>query len=96
MYCVYELYIYTYIYIYVYNHTHSCIHTYIPNPAFFFPCHRELQATRKELRDLLSAFGELTSVRLPKKFDGKHRGFAFADFVTHQAIRVLVYAALSY
>ena len=62
------------------------MHTYILNPAFFFPC-RELQATRKELRDLLSAFGELTSVRLPKKFDGKHRGFAFADFVTHQAKR---------
>ena len=35
-------------------------------------------------QELLSAFGELTSVRLPKKFDGKHRGFAFADFVTHQ------------
>jgi len=32
----------------------------------------------------VAAFGELTSVRLPKKFDGKHRGFAFADFVTHQ------------
>ena len=42
------------------------------------------EATRKELRELLSAFGELTSIRLPKKFDGKHRGFAFADFVTHQ------------
>jgi multiple RNA-binding domain-containing protein 1 len=40
------------------------------------------EATRKELRELLSAFGELTSIRLPKKFDGKHRGFAFADFVT--------------
>jgi multiple RNA-binding domain-containing protein 1 len=42
------------------------------------------EATRKELRELLAAFGELTAVRLPKKFDGKHRGFAFADFVTHQ------------
>ena len=42
------------------------------------------EATRKELRELLAAFGELTSVRLPKKFDGTHRGFAFADFVTHQ------------
>ncbi|EKX44674.1 hypothetical protein GUITHDRAFT_109452 [Guillardia theta CCMP2712] len=42
------------------------------------------EANKKELRDLLSSFGELTSLRLPSKFDGSHRGFAFAEFVTHQ------------
>ncbi|EKX44675.1 hypothetical protein GUITHDRAFT_109453 [Guillardia theta CCMP2712] len=40
------------------------------------------EANKKELRDLLSSFGELTSLRLPSKFDGSHRGFAFAEFVT--------------
>jgi multiple RNA-binding domain-containing protein 1 len=26
----------------------------------------------------------LKKVRLPKKFDGTHRGFAFVEFLTHQ------------
>jgi multiple RNA-binding domain-containing protein 1 len=30
------------------------------------------------------AFGQLKSLRLPKKFDGSHRGFAFVEFLTHQ------------
>lgn len=29
-------------------------------------------------------YGQLKSLRLPKKFDGRHRGFAFLDFVTKQ------------
>ena len=40
--------------------------------------------TRAELRALFSAFGQLKSVRLPKKFDGGHRGFAFCEFTTAQ------------
>lgn len=40
------------------------------------------EATRKDLQTLLSPFGHLRSLRLPKKFDGSHRGFAFAEFVT--------------
>eukprot|EP00793_Prasinoderma_coloniale_P000066 PRCOL_00005574-RA len=40
------------------------------------------EATQKDLRTLLSPFGHLRSLRLPKKFDGTHRGFAFAEFVT--------------
>eukprot|EP00903_Cladosiphon_okamuranus_P014644 g13579.t1 len=42
------------------------------------------QATAKELRELFSSFGQLKRVRLPKKFDGGHRGFAFVDFLTSQ------------
>eukprot|EP00040_Diaphanoeca_grandis_P044144 m.11430 g.11430 ORF g.11430 m.11430 type:complete len:941 (-) comp8809_c0_seq1:378-3200(-) len=40
------------------------------------------ETNKKELRDLCSAFGQIKSVRLPKKFDGNHRGFAFVDFLT--------------
>eukprot|EP00752_Nemacystus_decipiens_P011869 g10527.t1 len=42
------------------------------------------QATAQELRELFSSFGQLKRVRLPKKFDGGHRGFAFVDFLTPQ------------
>lgn len=45
---------------------------------------RVFQATSKELRELFSSFGQLKRVRLPKKFDGGHRGFAFVDFLTSQ------------
>jgi multiple RNA-binding domain-containing protein 1 len=40
------------------------------------------QATRQELLKLFGSFGTLRKVRLPKKFDGTHRGFAFVDFLT--------------
>uniref|UniRef100_A0A023FBD9 Putative rna-binding protein rrm superfamily n=2 Tax=Triatoma infestans TaxID=30076 RepID=A0A023FBD9_TRIIF len=42
------------------------------------------QATAKEITDLFKIFGELKFVRLPKKLvgTGKHRGFAFVEFVT--------------
>ena len=41
------------------------------------------EATKKDIRELFSAFGQVKSVRLPvKKFDGSHRGFAFVEFVT--------------
>uniref|UniRef100_A0A1A7X914 Probable RNA-binding protein 19 n=2 Tax=Iconisemion striatum TaxID=60296 RepID=A0A1A7X914_9TELE len=44
------------------------------------------QATVKEIRELFCTFGELKTVRLPKKAagSGKHRGFAFVDFLTKQ------------
>lgn len=42
------------------------------------------EATRKDLMGLFGPFGQLKSCRLPKKFDGSHRGFAFVDFVTKQ------------
>jgi multiple RNA-binding domain-containing protein 1 len=40
------------------------------------------QATRKELLQLFGSFGTLKKVRLPKKFDGSHRGFAFIEYLT--------------
>jgi multiple RNA-binding domain-containing protein 1 len=40
------------------------------------------QATRTELLKLFGTFGQLKKVRLPKKFDGSHRGFAFIEFLT--------------
>jgi multiple RNA-binding domain-containing protein 1 len=40
------------------------------------------QANRKELLTLFGSFGQLKKVRLPKKFDGNHRGFAFVDYVS--------------
>ncbi|NXJ98801.1 RBM19 protein, partial [Corythaixoides concolor] len=44
------------------------------------------QATVREIRELFSTFGELKTVRLPKKTagTGSHRGFGFVDFVTKQ------------
>jgi multiple RNA-binding domain-containing protein 1 len=41
------------------------------------------QASRSEILKLFGSFGQLKKVRLPKKFDGGHRGFAFVEFVTH-------------
>ncbi|XP_023300738.2 probable RNA-binding protein 19 [Lucilia cuprina] len=43
------------------------------------------QAKVNEVRDLFKAFGELRSIRLPKKMtpgEDCHRGFGFVDFVT--------------
>jgi multiple RNA-binding domain-containing protein 1 len=41
------------------------------------------EATEKDLRQLFSPFGQIKSLRLPKKF-GNHRGFAFVEYVTKQ------------
>ncbi|KAJ8620031.1 hypothetical protein MRB53_028560 [Persea americana] len=40
-------------------------------------------ATKKDLRQLFSSFGQIKSLRLPMKF-GNHRGFAFVEYVTKQ------------
>ncbi|KAL8972942.1 MAG: hypothetical protein Q9197_002554 [Variospora fuerteventurae] len=40
------------------------------------------EATKKDVRSLFSSYGQLRSVRVPKKFDSSTRGFAFAEFVT--------------
>ncbi|KAK9368300.1 hypothetical protein V1509DRAFT_84955 [Lipomyces kononenkoae] len=40
------------------------------------------ETTKADIRRLLSAFGQLRTVRLPKKFDNSARGFAFAEFVS--------------
>ncbi|KAK9476172.1 hypothetical protein V1514DRAFT_337647 [Lipomyces japonicus] len=40
------------------------------------------EATKKDIRQLFGAFGQLRTVRMPRKFDNTARGFAFAEFVT--------------
>jgi multiple RNA-binding domain-containing protein 1 len=45
------------------------------------------EATKKDVRALFSAYGQLRSVRMPKKFDNSARGFAFADFITAKEAR---------
>lgn len=38
------------------------------------------QATKNEISELFKEFGSLKKIRLPKKMDGQHRGFAFVEF----------------
>mmetsp|Transcript_3809 Transcript_3809/g.4468 ORF Transcript_3809/g.4468 Transcript_3809/m.4468 type:complete len:747 (+) Transcript_3809:208-2448(+) len=52
------------------------------------------EATKKELKQLFAAYGQVNTVRLPKKYDGTHRGFAFVDFVTNQEAKA-AFEALS-
>ncbi|KAJ5503574.1 Nucleotide-binding alpha-beta plait [Penicillium fimorum] len=40
------------------------------------------QTTKKDIRSLFGAYGQLRSVRVPQKFDHTARGFGFADFVS--------------
>lgn len=42
------------------------------------------QATTSEIRALFNPFGNVKSVRIPKKMGSNHRGFAFVEFTTHQ------------
>ncbi|XP_052209349.1 uncharacterized protein LOC127812867 [Diospyros lotus] len=41
------------------------------------------EATEKDLRQLFNPFGQIKRLRLPMRF-GKHRGFAFVEYVTKQ------------
>ncbi|ORY15734.1 hypothetical protein BCR34DRAFT_598250 [Clohesyomyces aquaticus] len=40
------------------------------------------EASKKDVRALFAPYGQLRSVRVPKKFDSSSRGFGFADFTT--------------
>ena len=40
------------------------------------------EANKKDIKQLFEPFGQLKALRLPKKFDGSHRGFVFVDFLT--------------
>ncbi|KAK9464023.1 uncharacterized protein V1516DRAFT_669329 [Lipomyces oligophaga] len=40
------------------------------------------EATRDDIRHLFGAFGQLKTIRVPKKFDRSSRGFAFAEFIS--------------
>jgi len=40
------------------------------------------EATKTDIRGLFAPFGQVKSVRLPRKIDGTHRGFAFVEMTT--------------
>ena len=40
----------------------------------------DFAAAKKELRELVAAFGEVRAVRMPSKVTGEHRGYAFVEF----------------
>ncbi|EOA91226.1 Multiple RNA-binding domain-containing protein 1 [Exserohilum turcicum] len=40
------------------------------------------EASKKDVRALFAPYGQLRSVRVPKKFDATSRGFGFAEFTT--------------
>ncbi|KAI6266025.1 hypothetical protein MCOR27_011174 [Pyricularia oryzae] len=40
------------------------------------------EATKKDVRTLFGTYGQLRSVRVPKNFENRTRGFAFAEFTT--------------
>lgn len=42
------------------------------------------EATRKDIVGLFAPYGHIKSARLPSKFDGQHRGFAFVEFGSKQ------------
>ncbi|KAL1195109.1 Polyadenylate-binding protein 6 [Cardamine amara subsp. amara] len=42
------------------------------------------EATKKDLRQLFSPFGQIKSLRLPKRNIGQYAGFAFVEFMTKQ------------
>ena len=42
------------------------------------------ETTKKDVRSLLGTYGQLRSVRVPKKFDKGSRGFAFAEFTSER------------
>jgi len=46
------------------------------------------QATKSEIHRLFASFGDVKKVRLPKTFNGRHRGFAFVEFVTGDDAKV--------
>lgn len=48
------------------------------------------QANRDELLELFNQFGTVKKCKMPKKFDGSHRGFAFVDFASAKEAEVVM------
>lgn len=40
------------------------------------------EATKVDIKSLFKNFVDVKNVRIPKKMDGTHRGFAFVEFMT--------------
>jgi multiple RNA-binding domain-containing protein 1 len=53
-----------------------------PNLAKLVVRNLPFEATKRDVRQLFSAFGTLKTVRVPQRFDGRARGFAFVEFAT--------------
>lgn len=53
------------------------------------------EASRSELRELFGSFGQLKSLRQPKKFDGTSRGFAFVEYVSSDDAKTALKALAS-
>lgn len=53
----------------------TCTKIMVRNLAF--------EATKSDLQELFSTYGTIKTVRVPRKFDGSNRGFAFIEFLTH-------------
>lgn len=53
------------------------------------------EANRNELRELFGAYGQLKSLRLPKKFDGTSRGFVFVEYLSADDAKTAVKALAS-
>lgn len=55
----------------------------------------DFAASKKEIRELVAAFGEVRAVRMPTKVTGEHRGYAFVEFANADEARN-AYEALSH
>lgn len=42
------------------------------------------EAKVRDLRELIQPFAQIKSIRLPKRVDGRHRGFGFVEFISHK------------
>jgi len=42
------------------------------------------EATKRDLKEIFQPYGQLKSIRIPKKFDNSGRGFAFVELLTKQ------------
>ena len=56
----------------------------VPKSAKLMVRNVPFEATKKELRDVFAPFAQIKSLRLPKRADGRARGFAFVEFLTKQ------------
>ena len=56
----------------------------VPKSAKLIVRNVPFEATKKELRDVFAPFAQIKSLRMPKRADGRARGFAFIEFLTKQ------------
>ena len=64
-----------------------------PKSAKLIVRNMPFEATKSEIRDLFTSFAQVKAVRLPKRSDGRQRGFAFVEFLTKQEAAAALEAA---